>query len=454
MRHALPLPSLAACLLLIVPLAAAPRATAQITEDGVPIDQLTKEQRFERRMTPEVQVVESATPAVVYIQTDTEPRVRYIWGRIYPRSGGSSGTGVVVHPGGFIVTNYHVVKDATHLRISFEKSIDDRIYDADLLSYVEEEDLALLKIRGTDKEFATIPMGTSSDLMIGERVLAIGNPYGITHTVSVGIISGLHRGVNIPVPSSGIRLHFDDLIQTDASINPGNSGGPLLNINGELIGINNAMNQLAENIGFAIPIDRVREVLDQQLLSPDRHNAWLGFHTSEDEALRVRDLVEGSPAALAGLQEGDQLLAMGDQEFFDLNAYRLARTAMQPGQTTNLRVKRGAKTISLPIQAWDKSDGLIYERLGVRVEPAAIGRRGRTLRLFEVMPNGPAAAIGLRKGDVINALRPHRGRLSRAYTFENRMELARFLDQLSVDVEIEIEIRRENQLYQGTIVLR
>lgn len=429
-------------------------AGAQITQDGVPIDQLSPEKRFERRITPEVQVVTSATPAVVFIETNTQTTVQDFWGRRFLRPGQSSGSGVVITPSGFIVTNYHVVKDATTIQVSFEKSFDQAVYEADVLSWVEEEDLALLKIRGAEgKEFATVPMGTSSDLMIGERVLAIGNPYGITHTVSVGIISGLHRDVKIGQGAGGLRLHFDDLIQTDASINPGNSGGPLLNINGELIGINNAVNTEAENIGFAIPIDRVREVLQQQLISPDRYNAWLGFHTTEDDELTIQGLLPGSPAALAGLRDGDRVVGIGDQEVSSLDTYRLARVALRPGEVTNLRVRRGDRTVALPVQAWDKSDGLIYERLGVRVEPAAIGRSGRLLRLAQVLPEGPAAAIGLREDDFIHALRPQGKRLGRAYTFSDRIELAQFIDRLDQATELQIEIRRDGALYQGTLVL-
>lgn len=446
MTRSTSLRTLAGLLLLV------PSATAQLGEVGTH-QQPTPQELFERRITPEVQVVAAATPAVVFIQTDTKTRVRDYWGRPFARDGKSSGSGVVLSASGFIVTNYHVIKDATNIRVSFEKSIDDRIYEADLLSYVPEEDLALLKIRDADKEFATLPLGTSSDLMTGERVIAIGNPYGITHTVSVGIISGLHRDVNIGEANGGLKLHFDDLIQTDASINPGNSGGPLLNINGELIGINNAVNQAAENIGFAIPIDRVREVLQQQLISPDRYNAWLGFETSADDDLKVQDLFPGSPAALAGLKDGDQVVGLGEQPLEGLDAYRLARVALRPGEVTNLKVRRGAKTLSLPIQAWDKTDGLIYERLGVRVEAAVVGRRGRTLQLSTVRPDGAAGKIGLAKGDMINALRPRLGGLSQAYTFADRIDLAQFLDRLAQDSELEIEIRRDGQLYQGTLVL-
>ena len=427
--------------------------SAQGFEDS-PLDQLTATERLERRITPEVLAVRAATPAVVYIQTDTQRLVRDWWG-IRPRSGKSSGSGVVLTTDGFVVTNYHVVKDAKDIRISFEKSIDEREYTADLLSFVAEEDLALLKIRNPDGwRFGIVPMGTSSDLMIGERVLAIGNPYGHTHTVSVGIISGLHRGVKIADPQSNLNLDFDDLIQTDASINPGNSGGPLLNINGELIGINNAVNHAAENIGFAIPIDRVKEVLQQQLISPDRYNAWLGFKVSDDEKMTVESVLPGSPAAEGGLRVSDHILGFGDDLTETVDEYRMVRLALRPGQLTNLRVQRGESSLLVPIQAWDKSDGLLYERLGVRVEQISRGRRGRALRIAGLLAGGPAQRIGLELGDEIIAMRSGpEGNLSQSYTFPDRIALAQYLDGFQPGIELGIEIRRGDTVYQGYAVL-
>jgi serine protease Do len=423
--------------------------------DETPLDHLTPEQRIERRVTPEVLVVRDATPAVVFIETDTQRVVSDFWGRQRRMQGNSSGSGVVLTTDGFVVTNFHVVKDANQIRISFEKSIDDTVYDADLLSFVPEEDLALLKIRNPDgKVFSKVPLGTSSDLMIGEKVIAIGNPYGHTHTVSVGIISGLHRGVQIQDPNTGLAFDFDDLIQTDASINPGNSGGPLLNINGELIGINNAVNQDAENIGFAIPIDRVEDVLTQQLISPDRYNAWLGFDTDDGEQEPiVTRVLPGSPAAQAGLRPGDKVRSMGGNAIETLEEFRLTRLAQRPGELASMRVERAGHLLELPMQAWEKSDGLIYERLGARVEMVYLGRRTSALKLTSLLPEGPAAQIGLQSGDVLTALRPVGRGLSRAFTFPDRIQLAAFLDQLAEGTELEIEIRREDRLYQGTLVL-
>lgn len=426
---------------------------AQSTLQEKPLDQLTAAERMKRRETPEVLVARAARPSVVYIQTDTERRVQDYWGRIGIRSGRSSGSGVVLSAGGFVVTNYHVVKDAKDIRISFEKSVDETIYEADLVSFVAKEDLALLKIRNPGgREFDTIPLGNSSDLMIGEPVIAIGNPYGHTHTVSVGIISGLHRGINIPDAGSGLSFSFDDLIQTDASINPGNSGGPLININGELIGINNAVNQRAENIGFAIPIDRIRNVLDEQLISPEQYNAWLGFEISDDEALTVTEVLQGSPAALAGLHKGDRVIGYGGNASKGLDDYRLFRLALRPGEWADLRVRRDGRSLSIPVQAWKKAEGLIYERLGIQVQSAAVGRE-TMLILRQVLPSGPAEQIGLQAGDELVAIQASVQGRARNYRVRDRIALAGLLEHFPEGTELGLEIRRNGRLYQGTVVL-
>ena len=248
-----------------------------------------------RRITPTVTVVQAASPAVVYIQTGATRPVRDIFGRIFSKEYGGAGSGVVIRKEGFIITNYHVVRNADRITVNFDKAFDETDYKATVVSFVEDEDLALLKIQGT-RAFPTIPLGRSNDLMAGETVVAIGNPYGQTITVTQGIISGLHR--NVPIPQENGRvLEFPDLIQTDASINPGNSGGPLLNLNGELIGINTAMNIQAQNIGWAIPVDRVRSVLENQLLSPETAPAWLGFEIEPGDHLCIAKVIPGSPAA-------------------------------------------------------------------------------------------------------------------------------------------------------------
>lgn len=410
------------------------------------------------RVTPIVQVARDASPAVVYIQTGGEKAVGMnIWGRLITQQFTGSGAGVVIHKEGFLITNYHVVKDAAQITVSFDRKKDPETYRAQLVSFVEEEDLALLKIDG-DEDFPTIPLGTSSDLMLGETVIAIGNPYGQTHTVTQGIISGLHRNVQIPAA----RLTFDDLIQTDAGINPGNSGGPLLNVLGELIGINSAMNVQAQNIGFAIPIDRVKQVLEEQLLAPQSASAWLGFEVDpEDQHIQVRGVVPGSPAYTAGLREGDCIVALGGQNVGSQEDYRLARIGLAPSREVEVRVERAGESRRVLLAPWEKVDGLLYQHLGLRVRNReGWGEGGVVVR--ELRPEGPAAKLGLRVGDVLDAVRVQAGPRSQSWRIDSRETFARLVQQLAPGTAIEVAIYRDvdgdkmltrNDEHRGTLVV-
>lgn len=422
-------------------------------QDPVPaldelLRRLSREEQVARRVTPEAMVVAHASPAVVFIETDQIVEGRDFFGRIIRQEASGSGSGFVVHRDGFIVTNNHVIANAQRIKVSFASDIDATTYIADVLSTVPEEDLALLKLRNPgDKTFPTVPMGTSSDLMIGERVVAIGNPYGHTHTVSTGIISGLHRNVEIANP----RLSFDDLIQTDASINFGNSGGPLLNINGELIGINTAVNAQAENIGFAIPVDRVRSVLEGQLLNPEIFRAWLGFEVTEDTPI-VAQLTPHGPASGAGLQIGDRITDINDDPITDIGSYRLQRIAIQPDRSVQLSVLRDGHRHSLELKSWNWIDGRLYEDLGLTVDRHV--RSGRpSVWITRVRPDGPADEIGLARGDIVDAVRPSEGEYARAWRIVDRTHLARLVRELEPGTSLEVDVTRAGQRLRGTLVL-
>jgi len=435
----------------------APAPLGQELDLDVVLRGLSPEERFARRVTPEHLVALKARPAVVYIETDTMVEQRDFWGRLISRRSMpyGSGSGAVIRPEGFIVTNYHVVANAQKITVHFDKSLDPKSYEAEVVSFEQEEDLALLKIRGpAGVEFPTVHLGTSSDLMIGERVIAIGNPYGHTHTVSVGIISGLHRDVTIQDQNQRTTLHFDDLIQTDASINIGNSGGPLLNINGELIGINNAVNARAENIGFAIPVDRVKTVLERQLVSPDRYRAWLGFHVSEDDELVVRQISRGGPAEAAGMRVGDRVVELDGQAVAQLGEYQLARIAISPERPVEVLVRRPGETFeSLRMRPWDSADGLVWEHLGVRVDLAVTGRRS-SLVVSEVAEDGPAHEIGLQPGDVLEMVRERREGRAPGERLERRHELALAVARVEPGTALETYIRRDGKGYAGLVVTR
>jgi serine protease Do len=411
-----------------------------------------------RRITPIVEVARDAMPAVVYIRNEGVQLHRDPWGRIFNHEFQGTGSGVVIRKEGFIITNYHVVKDAKKLLVSFDSAVDPRTYEADLVGSRAEEDLALLRIRG-DHDFPTIPIGKSSDLMLGETVIAIGNPVGQTHTVTQGIISGLHRGIKIGTQFG--NLSFDDLIQTDTSINPGNSGGPLLNINGQLIGINNAMNPNAQNIGFAIPVDQVMQVVNEQMLSPDAARAWLGFEVQPGDAVLINKVVAGSPAEQAGLRSGDCIVAVAGAPVQSQEDYRLARVSLSPTREVELKVERGGMSKTVRLAPWDNYEGTLYERVGLKVETIE-NRHGSYVRIREVRPGGSGADIGLKRGDRIDAVQlVGRGRQP-SYSVHSRELFALLIGDLEAGTQLKMDVYRdlngngyeEDELFRGTLTVR
>jgi S1-C subfamily serine protease len=345
----------------------------------------------------------------------------------------------MIYEDGFIITNHHVVSGATQIQVSFDPADDDKAYDAVVLSTIPEEDLALLKITG-EEPFPTVTL-CESDPILGEDVIAIGNAFGHSHTVSTGIVSGLHRNIGT---REGLR--FENLIQTDASINPGNSGGPLLNINGELIGINSAMQNTAENIGFAIPVGRVRKVLSEQLLALSEARSWLGFDVDED-TLVVERVVPGGPADLAGIQVGDRLTGMAGHLLTSLEGdlrdlYRRVRISIQPGEPVSLTVQRGKSPKNFELRARNKVDGILFERLGIGLETVRIGRRAGDpyLRVTEVQEEGPAGLAGLQIGDVLTSVQ-REGR--RAVWFQRPDDLANEVARFPAGTVLRIELWRD-----------
>ncbi len=203
------------------------------------------------------------------------------------------GSGCVITSSGLVITNEHVVRRASNVKLSLNTG---ETFDAVVLAADPAADLALLRAQ-TDKPLKAIPMGVSSDLMLGEPVVAVGNPFGFENSVTSGIVSALNR--EITVGEGDDAVHYTGLIQTSALINPGNSGGPLVNILGELIGINSAIVDRAQGIGFAIPIDRARDVLAPLLATPQVCEAWAGVHGATvpgRKGARVTQLEAHGPA--------------------------------------------------------------------------------------------------------------------------------------------------------------
>jgi len=352
----------------------------------------------QRRLTPVVEVVRSEGKSVVSISATQRVTQSSSLFDVFalPREvqRASIGSGSVIHRSGYVLTNAHVVALATELNVTLASGQE---LPAHVVAALPDDDIAILKVDlPAGLTLPAVRLGTSSDVLVGETVVAIGNPYGQTYTVSTGIISGLHRNIQIPQEN----LEFDDLIQTDAGINPGNSGGPLLNINGELIGINNAMNSVAENIGFAIPVDRVRKVLEEQLLAPESSDTWLGFEVKFSDHAQVKSVVPGSPANIAGLQPGDCIVSIGGKGVAKPDEYAFARAAVSAQKEVEIVVERDGGKRQLKVEPWNRVDGQLYERIGVRLRDVE-GRSNRWIEVREVRGGSPAAKLGLKAGDVV-----------------------------------------------------
>jgi serine protease Do len=320
------------------------------------------------------------------------------------------GTGVVIDSRGYVVTNFHVVDGVRRIEVTLASG---KTVAATLVSHDPRTDLAVIKV-DIDTPLPVVTIGTSSDLMIGETVLALGNAYGYEHTVTRGIISALHRCVEV-----SRTQRYDDLIQTDASINPGNSGGPLLNIDGQVIGINVAVRAGAQGIGFAIPIDDVLEVVTR-LMSVERvDHTWHGIVAKSDgrPGVVVEAVHRESPAATVGVRAGDLITRIADvpvSRQLDIERALLGRKAGERVPVTVVRA--GAEErIDLALAAMRRDavplDERCWNEIGLRLQPAAAGKvqklqaryRGG-LVVTEVRSNGPAAEQGIKEGDILVGL--------------------------------------------------
>lgn len=329
----------------------------------------------------------------------------------------SLGSGVLISRDGYVVTNEHVILPASRITISL---IDQREFEARLIGSSARFDLAVLEI-DTDDPLPAIHLGRSDDLMIGETVIAIGNPYGLQHTVTTGVISALDRTLKIDEDNV-----FHNLIQTDTSINPGNSGGPLLNIRSELIGINTAIYQQAQGIGFAIPVNKMKRVVDSLIHFGEVQSAWIGivtqdlnpnlaqsFQLKDTSGILIRGVMKDSPAAEAGVRSSDILLAIDDYKLDSTQQYRDLISDYPAGSRLQLRLLRDGAThlVSVTSRAIRESEieSLLWNRYGMKVEqltrPLAkrLGRHyeGELLVVTELRQHGKAARVGLRIGDAV-----------------------------------------------------
>ncbi len=294
-----------------------------------------------------INAVDRAMPAVVQIATQAQGGLQT-----------GLGSGFIFDPDGWILTNRHVVDEADQLTVILNdtRQLEGRVYGVDPLT-----DLAIVKV-DADEDLPVATIGSSEDLEQGQLAVAIGNPLGeFENTVTTGVISGLGRQIMAGSAQSASAERLSNLIQTDAAINPGNSGGPLLDSAGQVIGINTAVNQEAQGIGFAIPIDVAKPIMEQALAGEELQRPWIGVYfvpvtkqLAEDEDLSVDEgvlidssredvpaIFPDSPAAEAGLQAGDVIVAVDGEAVNaenDLSEHVLKRS---PGDTISLRVLRG-----------------------------------------------------------------------------------------------------------------
>jgi serine protease Do len=394
------------------------------------------------RRTPVVEVFEQARGAVVNVSTTEIITVRGrsafdgffddLFDMPSPRrqlKREAVGSGFVIHPDGYIVTNAHVVARTTEQRAVFA---DGREYEAQIVAADPARDLAVLKVEA-EGPLPTLHLGRSDDLMVGETVIAIGNPLGYQHTVTAGVVSAIDRSIQVAP-----ELSFDGLIQTDASINPGNSGGPLLNVLGELIGVNTAIRGDAQNIGFAIPVDRLREILPALLDVERRYRLEAGLRVDSLAEPRVASVRPGSPADEAGLRPGDVLRMIDGRPVREGIDFDIALIDRRAGDVLDLAVDRGGERVrtALRLAARPAPDGLALARTRLGLEVREIGGDGQRamLEVESIEPNGPAWSAGIEEGDLLVAL----GR----YHVRSADELGQLLEPLEERAVVPITIIR------------
>lgn len=437
----------------------------------------------ELRMTPVVRAVQRAADSVVSIYLQT-PQAR---GRRPITQG--QGSGVILDDSGLVITNWHVVaaalqSDDRTLPIAIEiKLRDGRARPAVVLSSSASHDLALLQMRlEGDEKVKPIDLARSADLMIGETLLAIGNPQGHANTVTVGVLSATGREIAVRAPDGQLR-EYKDLLQTDAAINQGNSGGALLDITGRLVGINNAMAVGAENIGFAIPIDVVREVFTKELVQSANFavaadSPWLGIEVAEQSGQVVVTAVQtGSPAAKAGVQRGDVLLRVNDQPLRTGLDYQRQLVEARLQRPLPLRVARGGRELQLAPVPTTATHSLLQSLVGAEFEEidtqaaepvlraatrafyGSQGLRGgepmlpSTVRIAGVQPNSPAEALGLQPGDVLFAVTLVMGFREREHPILSARDLLQVLQQLQ-GRSVRISVLRGNEELTGLLEVR
>ena len=360
-----------------------------------------------------VEVVEKVAPSVVNISAEQTLRQRrpsvfddFFFGfdsRPRRRTNQSLGSGAIIDAKGIILTNEHVVAGASKITAMTRSGLE---LECDVVGSDADNDLAVLRVRKPGAPLPAIRLGSSSDLMIGETIVAIGNPFGLSNTVTAGVVSALGRSVR-----GENERTYTDFIQTDASINPGNSGGPLVNVDGDMIGVATAIIGGAQGIGFAIPIDRARRIVDDLVRFGEVRPVWIGVRgrtlvsgeENRPRGFRVRSVDPNSPASRAGIKAGDQIVSVDGAAIDSQEAFETILSTRGPGRALKLvlRGRDGDRTVTLQGEAPPASIGsrILRDELGLSVR-AGEGE----LRITIANREGLAAQAGLKSGDALLAI--------------------------------------------------
>lgn len=427
-----------------------------------------------------VKAIQKVSPAVVNISSEFEVRKRvnpfYGFGmdpgfesffrdffdpgfeQKYKRT--SLGSGVIIDgQRGFILTNKHVIIKSSTITVALK---DGREFKAQIIGADPDSDLAVLRI-SPEGNLPAIDMGNSDNLMIGETVIAIGNPFGFSNTVTTGVISATNRSIKVD------DAFYHDFIQTDASINPGNSGGPLLNIYGELIGINTAIYAKAQGIGFAIPINKARRIVTDLIKYGEVIPAWIGVTVQDldDELAQylkattvkgvlVKKTERSGPAFKAGIHEGDIIQSVGSRKILSQDDFNTAMSNISAGETIDINIWRDGKTKKVSVKSSsfpiELALNLAQNILGVTVKN--LSKKNRYIYktytqegvvITEINRNSYLARIGARPGDVIRQMDE--------LTIKNIDDFKKAIIKYRNKNSLVIVLQRQDQLYNITVKL-
>lgn len=332
-----------------------------LLRDITPISSINRQEVVLQESSVIIDVAETISPSVVSIQTTGEERFD-IFGRRFQQTTGS-GTGVILSKDGLVLTNKHVVADSSAIAVYTE---DGSEYEAEIIDSDPFNDLAYIRLKGAS-DLVPAELGDSDQVVVGQKVIAIGNALGeFDNTVTSGIISGNGRPVTAGDSATGDTDSLQDLFQTDAAINPGNSGGPLVNIEGQVIGLNTAVADGAENIGFAIPINQAKSGIESiertgRLVKPYLGVSFVMLNKSIAETrnlpveqgayifadLNSQAVLPDSPAAKAGLRDGDIIIKINEHELGDGKSLSTIINRYMPGEAVTLTIRRGDETTEL-----------------------------------------------------------------------------------------------------------